>query len=353
MSVRSVNGTEIAGINMKLSDVKFDVADLATLRALQMFVFARDLTETTSLKQQGSKRTNLRDFQKATAEWGHEVEAPQWLDAVTEADGSQVPAAISAALSGSPARDAERYGLLRLELVASTSLPRGTKWAVNAESLHGEALRLLDPTESNGDVEGLAKRFRQSLRRISTDALSPALRLGLVGGSVALTVVSSGVATAVGTAIGGAMGLSGAAATSAGLAFLGGGSLAAGGFGMAGGALVVTVVSKAGYMGSRYVATSLAIKSPEAMIHELAKLEVLCELRPELTSEVLGHLEALRDELGATDAHGKDGMANRAKAVRAVDSVTRRLTDTATHRRWRMVTRLAPAPGFDDWVDGR
>ena len=40
-------------------------------------------------------------------------------------------------------------------------------------------------------------------------------------------------------AIGGLMGLSGAAATSAGLAFLGGGSLAAGGFGMAGGYVAV------------------------------------------------------------------------------------------------------------------
>ena len=47
-------------------------------------------------------------------------------------------------------------------------------------------------------------------------------------------------APAIGGAIGVWGGLSGAAATSHGLALLGGGSLAAGGFGMAGGTVVVT-----------------------------------------------------------------------------------------------------------------
>ena len=54
-------------------------------------------------------------------------------------------------------------------------------------------------------------------------------------GAAALLLVAPYLAGA----IGGLMGLSGAAATSAGLAFLGGGSLAAGGFGMAGGYVAV------------------------------------------------------------------------------------------------------------------
>lgn len=62
---------------------------------------------------------------------------------------------------------------------------------------------------------------------------------------------------AIGGAIGTAMGLSGAAATSAGLAFIGGGSLAAGGLGMAGGLAIVTMVGSAvgGSLGA-YVAGS-------------------------------------------------------------------------------------------------
>lgn len=46
----------------------------------------------------------------------------------------------------------------------------------------------------------------------------------------------------IGSAIGGMMGLSGAAATSAGLAWLGGGALAAGGFGVIGGTVLITAI---------------------------------------------------------------------------------------------------------------
>lgn len=65
--------------------------------------------------------------------------------------------------------------------------------------------------------------------------------IGILGG----LVLGPAIAPAVGSVIGSAMGLSGAAATSAGLAFLGGGSIAAGGLGMAGGTfLVSTLLSK-------------------------------------------------------------------------------------------------------------
>ena len=61
-------------------------------------------------------------------------------------------------------------------------------------------------------------------------------RVGLIaaGGAALGALAGPFAAPYIGTAIGGAMGLSGAAATSAGLALLGGGSLAVGGIGMAG-----------------------------------------------------------------------------------------------------------------------
>jgi hypothetical protein len=62
--------------------------------------------------------------------------------------------------------------------------------------------------------------------------------VGVVG--VCVVPAAWAAAPAVGGAIGSMTGLSGAAATSHGLALLGGGSLAAGGYGMAGGALVAT-----------------------------------------------------------------------------------------------------------------
>lgn len=75
-------------------------------------------------------------------------------------------------------------------------------------------------------------------------------RTKIVGGSVALAVVGLPAALGAAPAIGGAVGtllsnLTGAAATSHGLALLGGGSIASGGAGMAGGTVVVGAVGGA------------------------------------------------------------------------------------------------------------
>ena len=61
-------------------------------------------------------------------------------------------------------------------------------------------------------------------------------------GGAASPVVAPG-ATALGTLIGNFMGLTGAAATKAGLALVGGGAISAGGLGMAGGAAIITAAS--------------------------------------------------------------------------------------------------------------
>lgn len=68
------------------------------------------------------------------------------------------------------------------------------------------------------------------------------------GGAIALTggLAAPLIGGAIGTTF---LGLSGAAATSAGLAFLGGGSLAAGGFGMAGGTALITAALGASGLG--------------------------------------------------------------------------------------------------------
>ena len=76
----------------------------------------------------------------------------------------------------------------------------------------------------------------------------------------------------VGAAIGATMGLSGAAATAAGLAALGFGSVAAGGFGMAGGTIILGVLTGAiGGVTSLSVAASQVKSNPEA---EALKLRI-------------------------------------------------------------------------------
>jgi hypothetical protein len=105
---------------------------------------------------------------------------------------------------------------------------------------------------------------------------------------------------AVGSFIGQQMGLSGAAATSAGLAWLGGGSLAAGGTGMAGGMFVVSAATHTAThsvaSGAR-LAIRLASTSSSAFISELAKLDVVVELCGRSAAEVASALRALEPQL--------------------------------------------------------
>ncbi len=78
--------------------------------------------------------------------------------------------------------------------------------------------------------------FNEAIEKIVRANSGPNLTWVWTGLGAALLVI---LAPYMAAAIGGAMGLSGAAATSAGLAFLGGGSLAAGGLGMTGGYIAV------------------------------------------------------------------------------------------------------------------
>ncbi|HEY3821859.1 MAG TPA: DUF726 domain-containing protein [Polyangiaceae bacterium] len=86
---------------------------------------------------------------------------------------------------------------------------------------------------------------------------------GVTVGAAALLVITGGAAApAIGGAIGSTfMGLSGAAATSAGLAALGGGAVAAGGFGMAGGTVVVA--GGLGLMGGGFAGAGMAKRTAD------------------------------------------------------------------------------------------
>ena len=98
----------------------------------------------------------------------------------------------------------------------------------------------MEPTVTGDVVEELFRAHKRAAKRIRRDAIPPGAQIGLAAFVVTSWALTGGAADAVGTAIGThLMGLHGAAATSAGLAWLGGGSLASGGMGMAGGVLLV------------------------------------------------------------------------------------------------------------------
>ena len=101
-------------------------------------------------------------------------------------------------------------------------------------SFRNLAATISDPTEFASLLQHKEGRNWSKIAKVS----------GAAVGSAALLGISAGLAArAIGGAIGSSfMGLSGAAATSAGLAFLGGGTLAAGGFGTVGGTCVVSAL---------------------------------------------------------------------------------------------------------------
>lgn len=93
----------------------------------------------------------------------------------------------------------------------------------------------------------------------------------VIGGTLAvagvvLVFITTGAAApfvgTIGSAIGGLMGLSGAAATSAGLAWLGGGALAVGGFGVFGGTVLLTAIFEGTILGgTQYINYKMNEKS--------------------------------------------------------------------------------------------
>ncbi|WP_433626423.1 hypothetical protein [Nocardia sp. CA-120079] len=173
--------------------------------------------------------------------------------------------------------------LVLVDLVLFDPWPAKRRWNASARQ---EILRVLtagfpDARESDLDAmfteqKALIRRLRRKNVRWGRVAVAGVLGLGV------------GVATAgwaaplIGTAIGTAAGLSGAAATSAGLATLGGGAIAAGGFGVAGGTALVTgvggvVVAGAAASGARWTPLAAGQVVVGAMRLDLINRVVLAE----------------------------------------------------------------------------
>lgn len=154
---------------------------------------------------------------------------------------------------------------------------------------------------------------------------------------ITLFSVAGGLVAAphIGAAIGAGMGLSGAAATAAGLATLGFGSVAAGGFGMAGGTLIVGFVTGAiGGASSLATAASRVKSNPELEALKLRiSLGLMRHIRGaesvgvELTASIEHRIDALIDEVAALRVRlsklEKKVRTEKAKDVRNEIQITR------------------------------
>lgn len=168
---------------------------------------------------------------------------------------------------------------LHIELHAYQPWPPKIDWDSGARA---SALRTFvgkAPALEADDYAKVGKAFRANLRQLKLKTTNWWKVAGFAGvGGILAAPAFFVAAPMVGAAIGGYMGLSGAAATSAGLAALGGGSIAAGGLGMTGGTAVVVT---AGTAVTGISATSAAYFSPfvrESLVADAVKTRVLLQM---------------------------------------------------------------------------
>jgi hypothetical protein len=126
---------------------------------------------------------------------------------------------------------------------------------------------------SPGDVAAIRKTQSDALKAHVKVSAARAAAMG-VGAAAVLATGAWLAAPAIAGAIGAAVGLHGVAATNFGLALLGGGSLAAGGYGMAGGMLVVTGIGAVSGFGSASGAMVMMELGSARSKAELIKLQV-------------------------------------------------------------------------------
>ena len=175
---------------------------------------------------------------------------------------------------------------------------------------------------------GLSAKDVQAIRAtqaaaIRAHVLTKGTKVAAVGVGAAV-VIGAGAffaAPLIAGTIGAFMGLSGAAATNAGLALLGGGSLAVGGWGMAGGTAVVAGIGAAAGFGSVSGAAVMMELGAARSRAELIKLQVAYK-------EVLLHNQAdtAKAQLVVTD------LAAQLEELREQLDIERALNDRNAHR---------------------
>jgi hypothetical protein len=257
----------------ELLDVPASEADARQLNWLEARALADDLTSScaaTSL---------VMRLQEGLLPLGHD--ARRYL--VTS------PGLAAASLAGVEQR--RRALVLMIELAAFHPWPAGTAW--EAQARHAALAGFVEAIPAPVDHALMAEidtRLKSSVRRLSRRELDKRKVVAIAAGGAAAGLLTGGLAAPlIGSAIGGAMGLSGAAATSAGLALLGGGAVAAGGLGMAGGTAVIAGAAGVGAAGVGAAGTWLKGAPPTDVIVESAKLEVFFEyllVRAEQTDEL-------------------------------------------------------------------
>lgn len=245
--------------------------EILTLHALQMQLMQYDVRRERRDKTRVRKQARTDDFHSAfVRNFDGELSGDQ-LEELRDPD-----VAINRART---ARKRSRALIILIELMTFNPWAAGETWGrvARQESLSStadvlEGLGNDDFNTATAELEALLRQLRR--RSIHWGRVAIVSAVGL--GAGALT--AGWAAPVVGGLIGGTLGLTGAAATSAGLAMLGGGSLAAGGFGVAGGTILLTGLGgfvAAGFAGA---GTLFSPVGTAAVIADAVKLDLLAKM---------------------------------------------------------------------------
>jgi hypothetical protein len=266
--------------------LRLDPDELLVLTVMQQLMLGRDLIAEKD-PQNRSAKARLRDaFAQAAmaAHWSRLEDLPEWARESAAAIAARVPAQQRPAIEtasiefGARPQGRSRALLLLIELFAFQPWA-ASKWVPgarrNALAAVADRLSALQP----GDLAAVTREYAAVSRALARRDVRWGRVAAVSVAGLALGVVTMGAAAPlIGAAVGGSFGLSGAAATSAGLAALGGGSVAAGGFGMAGGTALLAGIGGLGAAGAAAAGSRFSGWSAAQVVAEAVKLDVVTRL---------------------------------------------------------------------------
>ncbi len=304
---------------MLLRELGLGATATTVLRSLQVEMLERDLR---AVRTSGRRRSRNDERKAWLLRWRKSLDEefdvfpPAQRPVLSEPGAIEFVDALEHVRSSreSPAADVVLLELLLFEPYGPLELDRHRRFPklrrepkidreIRANVVREAAKRL---GRSQAEVDELAEAYRKARQALQGGA-SPLLKIGVVTASgVALAATAGLAAPLVGGAIGSWMGLSGIVAVKAGLALLGKGALAAGGFGVTGGTAALVAAGAA--LGSGGAASLVSRLTAAEVLGFAAETEAILRI-----SVVAGRLDWRRFDafcswLASTTAHLREEL---------------------------------------------
>jgi len=246
-------------------------SELATLHALRLQMMRTDISQ--------ERREVTRENKQRISNAFHTEFLVEMRSAGCQVRSSDLSDPDAAPRLAGGVQSRSRAMILLIELMTFNPWPPPMKWVAAARR---ESLRLASEQLaglSSDDFDAATEEFDTLMRQLRRQSIKWG-RVAVVSAvGLGIGVATAGAAApAIGGVIGASLGLSGAAASSAGLAMLGGGSIAAGGFGMLGGTILVTGVGGAFGAGAAGATARFSRMGSAQIAADAIKLDLLAKL---------------------------------------------------------------------------